>query len=142
MSENIKPDNRNTESKNNSPIPPIPKETTNFLTLQYILEQIEKIQSQTDYLFNAIDALKNAGSDGMGMGVGNIVEEREKTNRQLISFYQKMYDDLRKDKVLEQKEIILSTAIQSLADGITPVESGATLHDIVELALKELNENK
>ena len=142
MSENTNVNNTVNENTSNCPIPPIPKDTSDFLTLQYILEQIEKIQSQTDYLFNAVEALKNVGGDGVGMGAGNIVEEREKTNRQLISFYEKMYDDLRKNKILEQKEIILSTAIQSLADGITPVESSTTLHDIVELALKDINETK
>ncbi len=142
MSENTNVNNTVNENTSNCPIPPIPKDTTDFLTLQYILEQIEKIQSQTDYLFNAVEALKNTGGDGVGMGAGNIVEEREKTNRQLISFYQKLYDDLRKNKVLEQKEIIISTAIQNLAEGITPLESGKTLQEIIVLALKDLNETK
>lgn len=71
-----------------------------------------------------------------------VFHHREESLIKLLSIYEKMYDDLRKNKILEQKEIILSTAIQSLADGITPVESGTTLHDIVELALKDINENR
>ncbi len=141
MSENIKTDNSNAETASNSAIPPIPQ-SENDISLKYILEQIEKIQASSDYISWAIDSINAESDGGVGMGIGNIVEEREKTNRQLISFYEKMYDDLRKDRILEQKEIILSTAIQSLAEGITPLESGATLHDIVELALKDLNENK
>ncbi len=120
--------------------PPIPKEE-NTVSLPYILAQIEKIQSQTDYLYRIIDAVQKSGSDGIGMGAGNIVEEREKTNRQLIAFYERLYDDLRKDKIAEQKENILETAIQSLAEGITPAESSAALQDIVALALQDFNRN-
>ncbi len=139
MSENNKVTPESTTPAN-SFFPPIPKDE-NTVSLPYILTQIEKIQSQTDYLYQIIEAVKKSGSDGIGMGAGNIVEEREKTNRQLIAFYERLYDDLRKDKIAEQKENILATAIQSLAEGITPAESSAALQDIVALALQDLNRN-
>ncbi len=159
MSENKKTNNSNVETTNNCPIPPIPKDTTNFLTLQYILEQIEKIQKELVDLKNTVnnigcvsDCDRESEEESTKTNcqiaekkISAIVEvfhHREESLIKLLSIYENIYSDLRKDRVLEQKEIILSTAIQSLADGITPVESGTTLHDIVELALKDLNENK
>ncbi len=158
MSENKKTNNSNVETTTNCPIPPIPKDTTDFLTLQYILEQIEKIQKELVDLKNTVNNIgcvadcdrendeENTTTNQQiaEKKISAIVEvfhHREESLIKLLSIYEKMYSDLRKDKINEQKEIILSTAIQSLAEGITPIESGTTLHDIVELALKDLNEN-
>ncbi len=139
MSENVKTNTTASAAPQSAPIPPIPQKD-NPVTVKYILEQMEKIQSQTEYLFRAIEAVKS-DSDG-GVGVGNIVEEREKTNRQLLAFYERMYEDIKRERVQEQKESILCTAIQSLAEGITPLESATALRDVVALALNDLNETE
>lgn len=74
------------------------------LSVSYILEQIEKIATQTDYLNQAIAELGKMGdARGAGdiagqtkaMSLGSIVEARENTNRRLIAFYEKMYSDLK-----------------------------------------------
>ncbi len=101
------------------------------ISLTYILQQIEKIQSQTDYLYKAIETLKNDSDGGLGMGIGNIVEEREKTNRQLISFYEKIYGDLlQKEKTTdffaEQKLIELKRMMEL---GVIPEEKYNAIAD-------------
>ncbi len=115
------------------------RESNSPITLEYILHQLEKLQS-TDYITEAL-AWVNDDVSGQGrLGIGNLVEAREGTNRRLIAFYEKMYDDLKKSQ--EQEQTIITTAIQSLADGITPMEASATLENIVEMAVKRLNKTK
>ena len=73
--------------------------------LKYILEQMDKIVSQTDYLLKTIESLEKS-SVGAGPvddelcrlkieSLGNVVTCRETTNQQLLRFYEKMYDDLK-----------------------------------------------
>ncbi len=77
------------------------------LTIDYALEQIEKISNQTDYLNNTIGALSAiSNSNGpedfagkaKGQALGDLVKCRETTNQQLLKFYEKMYDDLKPQK--------------------------------------------
>jgi len=79
--------------------------------IYYCLDQIEKIMNQTDYLHQAIAQVENTGEAG-AMALGNMVEEREKTNRQLIAFYQQMYDDLKPRARTERESLILMLADQ------------------------------
>lgn len=79
------------------------------LSMEYILDQIEKIAGQTEYLYQVIDKLGSMAdgdnADGMSPGntlgqakaeaLGNVVQSREATNQQLLQFYEKMYDDLK-----------------------------------------------
>ena len=71
--------------------------------IDYVLQQIEKIASQTDYLNEAITQLSKVNSgvpgDIAAQGVSNSLSQiimcRETTNQRLIAFYEKMYDDLK-----------------------------------------------
>ena len=74
--------------------------TDNKLTVNYLLEQIEKIANDTEYLYKAIEALsgmQNAGVPGdMGVhakaeALAKVVQCRETTNQQLLSTYTQMY---------------------------------------------------
>ena len=85
--------------------------TTEKFSMNYCLEQMEKIISQTEYLHHTIQALSEMkNSDGpddlagqaRGQALGDIVKCREATNQRLIAFYEKMYDDL-KPKTTAQK---------------------------------------
>lgn len=76
------------------------------LTIGYVLKQIENIASQTAYLNKAIDEISviSIGAPGvMGVGekanaIAQVVKCRETTNQKLISFYEKLYDDLKPEK--------------------------------------------
>ena len=63
-------------------------------TIPYILKQLEQITADTGYIHNALAKLDSNSSGSLGIGLGNLVGEREQTNRKLINFYEKIYDDL------------------------------------------------
>lgn len=77
---------------------------TDKITMLYCIEQIEKIQRDTQYIFETIQAIGGVVS-GAGPGdvagqekakaLGDVVRCRETTNQRLIAFYEKMYDDLK-----------------------------------------------
>lgn len=72
------------------------------LTINYILNQIEQIVKDTEYIHNALEQLaampKSDPGDVAGQekarAIGEIVRSRETTNQQALSLYEKMYDDL------------------------------------------------
>lgn len=79
---------------------PMSENTNNKLTVNYLLEQIEKIADETDYLHEVIDALNNMNfadvpGDMTGQAkaeaLADIVKCRETTNQQLLSTYTQMY---------------------------------------------------
>lgn len=91
------------------------------LTMGYVLAQIEKIASQTAYLNETISELGKmfaatpvayAPEDIAGMAkaqaLGDVVRCRETTNQQLLTFYEKVYDDL--------KSVKLSSGLESAAE--------------------------
>ena len=100
--------------------------TTSKYTIEYILEQMEKIAADTSYLHNAIQECTNPiGGDSLGelaIGLGNMIEAREHTNQQLISFYKEIYHDLKptvlsgKDKVIHETLKILENPMSTADD--------------------------
>ncbi len=77
---------------------------TGKFTMDYVLEQIEKIAQQTDYLTKTVDKLgeisvengaNNAAVSAKAEALTAVVQNRETTNQQLLRFYEKMYDDLK-----------------------------------------------
>ena len=95
------------------------------ISIAYLLEQIEKIAAQTDYLNVAIEKLAKleycapeCGSppDERAKALGDIVRCRETTNQQLIAFYQKLYEDLKPEPSLtERKFALLEKFAQNLS---------------------------
>ena len=113
------------------------------LSMNYVLEQIEKIASQTEYLNNAINKLglmadgDNAEtySPGNTLGqakaeaIGDVVRCRETTNQQLLKLYEKMYDDLKPQKSKSSEDIaVMNRIIDSVCD-LPPNESSAVLRE-------------
>lgn len=84
-------------------------ESKSVYNIEYILLQIAKIQEQTGHLNIAIEKLSSMGdgeSGGPGspgniqgqakaQAIGDIVRCRETTNQQMLTLYEKMYDDLK-----------------------------------------------
>ena len=95
------------------------------ISIAYLLEQIEKIAAQTDYLNVAIEKLTKleycapeCGSppDERAKALGDIVRCRETTNQQLIAFYQKLYEDIKPEPSLtERKFALLEKFAQNLS---------------------------
>lgn len=105
------------------------------LSMNYVLGQIERIINDTQYLHEIIGKLgemENANGPGDIVGqakaeaLSNVVKCRETTNQQLLRIYEKMYDDLKginknelSDEVLQFKqvcEIIKATQTDIAAD--------------------------
>lgn len=78
-------------------------ETSQKLTMEYLLQKIEEISKDQPYISEAIAALEHVKSGGPGdVGVQaqahafcEIVKAREATNQKLLSLYEKMYEDLK-----------------------------------------------
>ncbi|MDE7275093.1 MAG: hypothetical protein K2N95_18965 [Lachnospiraceae bacterium] len=71
----------------------------NKYSMEYCLEQIERVGHQTEYLNQVIAELRQLGNDSSceakAKALGTIVQCRETTNQQTLRFYEKMYDDLK-----------------------------------------------
>ena len=115
------------------------------LTMGYVLGKIEEISSDRSYITAAISELGKMKSGGPGdigteeqaKAIGDIVKARETTNQRLIALYEKMYDDLKPERTNNEKVAILGTLIETLGDGITPVESKEALIEILTYVLQD-----
>ncbi|MDF2538440.1 MAG: hypothetical protein K0S76_1461 [Herbinix sp.] len=75
----------------------------NKFSLKYVLEQIEYIARQNQYIIEIIEKLSKLENYGPGDLAGqakaealrDVVRCRETTNQKLLDMYQKMYEDLR-----------------------------------------------
>ena len=120
------------------------------LTMDYVLGKIEEISANQGYLMAAITELGKLKSSGpgdvgtqeQGKAFGEIIKAREATNQRLIALYEKMYDDLKPKQILESERLLmLQTVIESLSEGITPIESSQALQNILQVALQDLSKN-
>ena len=77
--------------------------------LKYVLEQIEKIVLQTQYITDTIDKLGKTTGGGCTdeevcrekvAALRDIVISRETTNQQILKFYEKMYENWQKEKLI------------------------------------------
>ena len=135
-------DNKMSENKvqnnNNIPqTPAIPQQPTKF-TIDYILLMLENISKDQAHLTAALQKLSKLESKGPGDvgtadladAIAHVVDSREETNRKLITFYEKMYDDLRATQPMsEQKFDLLSLALSDLSQGLTP----EALNDVLKI---------
>ena len=56
--------------------------------------------------------------------------------------YEKMYDDLKPDKKINNERVaVIGTLIETLGEGLTPVESKEALTEILVIALQDLTKN-
>lgn len=86
------------------------------LTVNYILEQLEKIRTDTEYLHQAISQLGQLGNaqipgDVAGAAkaeaLGNVVKCRETTNQKLIAFYEKLYSELNPQYSMKERAFFI-----------------------------------
>lgn len=62
-------------------------------TLERILDAMEVIATEADYVFEAIQRIDNSVPQ-KSESIANVVSAREKTNQRLISFYENLLDSL------------------------------------------------
>jgi len=92
------------------------KTAASKLSIEDILSQTDRIIKSDAHIHEALELLKSVGDsvpggDGTGgekaEAIAEVVEAREQTNREIIAFLRKVYDDLtsdRKDKVVDSME--------------------------------------
>lgn len=139
------------QEKKNVVVPePTEQSTPKTLTMEYVLGKIEEISANQEYLMTAITELGKLKSGGpgdvgtqeQGKAFGEIIKAREATNQRLIALYEKMYDDLKPKQSAESERLLmLQTVIESLSEGITPMESSQALQNILQVALQDLSKN-
>ncbi len=64
------------------------------LTPEYIFERIEQIAMDTGYLYEAINKVAASSEEELSIGLSQMIDAREKTNRDLIEFYRQAYEKL------------------------------------------------
>ncbi len=89
-------------------------------TLDYIIEKIDQITSNTDYITTAIEEIKNIPPSAVpgdltgsskADAIATIVKNKEHTNQQLITLLTKMYDSIDKSTIQKaQLKALLNNA--------------------------------
>ena len=122
---------------------------TEKLTMDYVLGQIEKIATETEYLHNAISELSKTNSVGPGdvgtqekaHALGEIVISRENTNQRLLSLYEKMYDDLKAQSLPSERERIIDMMLESLGNPKVARTTQDAIVDILATSLQDLSKD-
>ena len=122
---------------------------TEKLTMDYVLGQIEKIATETEYLHNAISELSKTNSCGPGdvgtqekaHALGEIVTSREHTNQRLLSLYEKMYDDLKAQSLPSERERLIGMMLGQLENPKVPPTTQDAIVDILATSLQDLSKN-
>ena len=134
---------------NNTENMAIETKPTEKLIMDYVLEQIEKISTETEYLHNAISELSKTNSVGPGdvgtqekaHALGEIVTSREHTNQRLLSLYEKMYDDLKAQSLPNEKERIIDMMLESLGNPNVARTTQDAIVDILATSLQDLSKD-
>lgn len=149
----------------------VPHESTasqSKYNVDYVLEQIGKIHTELQDLKNTISSIhcvtdanrrstvNNPDEEGQSeqcevlenvaiAKVKSIVEvfhHREETLQRLLAFYEKAYDSLLPKPHTESERVtLLKTVIETLGEGMTPIESKEALRDILEVSLQDLSKS-
>ena len=95
-------------------------ESNSEISMEYIFTEIKAIREQTEYLNEALKMLEKVDSVGPGdvgaaakaNGIADVVKCRETTNQQILKFYDKVYDNLRRDERKEDEAFKQITLLQ------------------------------
>ena len=127
---------------NNTENMAIETKPTEKLTMDYVLGQIEKIATETEYLHNAISELSKTNSGDVGTlekahALGEIVTSREHTNQRLLSLYEKMYDDLKAQSFPSERERVVEKLLEQLENPNLLAPALGTIADLLETLLQD-----
>ena len=68
-------------------IPAAPEDKAMHLDEAYVIAKIEQIMGESEHLRKTLQILENSGMSGEAViGLANMIEAREHTNREMISF--------------------------------------------------------
>ena len=134
---------------NNTENMAVETKSTEKLTMDYVLAQIEKIATETEYLHNAISELSKTNSCGPGdvgtqekaHALGEIVTSREHTNQRLLSLYEKMYDDLKAQSLPSERERVIDMMLESLGNPKVARTTQDAIVDILATSLQDLSKD-
>lgn len=115
--------------------------STKKYSLEYALEQIEKIANETSHVHEAISSIatmkseatmsRGGSADEMAKTVAEVIRCRETTNQKLIGFYTSMVDDLKpKKEVVETDRDKFLTWVKECVANMSP---GASAPDYARL---------
>ena len=123
-------------------------ESNSEISMEYIFTEIKAIREQTEYLNEALKMLESVKSEGPGdvgaaakaNGMVGVVKCRETTNQQILRFYEKVYDELGREKqsvsLKEKTELIKSSFDNVLAYiaemNLDPEDRFAAVGDVTE----------
>ncbi len=168
MSEN-KNTNTNTNTKESSNIPNnVADALSNLmnseaekkkekLSMNYVLEQIEKVQTQLTDLKNTVnnigcvgdsdydgeDSEKKTVHDEVGLAkikaITEVFHHREESLQSLLAFYRKMYDDL--IQVPSERERIVAMLVGQLENSKVPDTTKDYIMETLQAALQDLSKN-
>ena len=111
------------------------------LSMNYVLEQIEKLSSQTQHLDNVIQKIGEVTDYAGDLVVGqtkaqalaDIIRYRETTNQQFLKLYEKMYDDLKpRNKTTDMMSEVLKFVSASGPFSDEKISVLNTLNEIVQ----------
>lgn len=115
------------------------------LTINYVLNQIEQIVKDNEYIHNALEQLASMPKSDPGdiagqekaKAIGDIVRCRETTNQQALRLYEKMYNDLISQRPMsEEKFDLLSLALGDLSRDLTPMQTKEALTEALQIIAK------
>lgn len=127
------------------------------LSMNYVLEQIEKVQSQLTDLKNTVnnigcvgdsdyngeDSEKKTVHDEVGIAkikaITEVFHHREESLQSLLAFYQKMYDDL--SQVPSEREKIVAMLVGQLENSKVPDTTKDYIMETLQVALQDLSKN-
>ena len=118
------------------------------LSMNYVLEQMEKIMAETEYLHSTIAALHEMGpaagpgdltGQAKAEALATVVKCRETTNQKMLSMYEKMYDDLKPEKPMEPVGMPANEKLTAVLTALETFENVCTNADVDEAMLESLN---
>jgi len=113
------------------------------LSMNYVLEQMEKIMAETEYLHKTIEAIvtiEQGPGDMAGQSkaeaLATVVQCRETTNQKMLTIYEKMYDDLKPQR---PSGLTSDDRLRAVGMALGTIESIYTSVDVDEAMAESLN---
>lgn len=122
------------------------------LSMNYVLEQIDKVQSQLTDLKNTVNNIGGVvdsdydgetAHDEVGLAkikaITEVFHHREESLQSLLAFYRKMYDDL--IQVPSERERIVAMLVGQLENSKVPDTTKDYIMETLQVALQDLSKN-